>query len=141
MKNVLVISDQPLAVFALRAMLARPALVAQVHDANHLSEAMQMLSGRQPYDMIVLDLDTGGVRPVSTSALLRQMWPEIPLVLLWSEESQADWVQSADLHIAACLSKRIDTETLRSSLRSMLSRVRPSQHNRSATPPAPAHAG
>src|SRR5688500_20182566 len=86
--KALVISDQPLTVIALQSVLRRADPEADLLDATHLGEALRTLHDQGPFDFIVLDLDTHGVRRVSGAALLRQMWPGVPLALS-SETQQA----------------------------------------------------
>jgi DNA-binding NarL/FixJ family response regulator len=123
--DLLLISDQPLTVLALRAVLSRHEPVANVVDATHLAEAMGLLSGPHDFRLIVLDLDTHGVRPVSTAALLREMWPRIPMALLASQGGPASWVDSpwmdtGDLGLSGCLLKTASATELRSAVAGML---------------------
>ncbi|MEW6704731.1 MAG: response regulator [Pseudomonadota bacterium] len=118
--DVLLISDQPLTVLALRAVLSRHEPVARVVDASHMAEAMTMLTGPQHFSLMVLDLDTHGVRPVSTTALLREMWPQMPLALLASTECDSTIVRSVDLGVCGYVLKTSDADTLRSAFRLML---------------------
>ena len=118
--DILLISDQPLTVLALRAVLNRHEPVANVVDASHMAEAMTLLTGPQKFDLMVLDLDTHGVRPVSTTALLREMWPQMPLALLASTECDSTIVRSVDLGVCGYVLKTADADTLRSAFKQML---------------------
>lgn len=110
--DILLISDQPLTVVALRAVLRRQVPDAQVLDAAYMAEAMTLLNEHTDVRLVVLDLDTHGVRPVSTSALLRELWPQVPLVVLASNESDAGLLESVDLGVAAYLLKTAETQAL-----------------------------
>ena len=66
--DILLISDQPLTVIALRSVLSGHDQVAGVIDAACMAEAMTLLTGPHQFGMIVLDLDTHGVRAVITRA-------------------------------------------------------------------------
>jgi DNA-binding NarL/FixJ family response regulator len=118
--DILLISDQPLTVLALRAVLGRHEPVARVVDASHLAEAMTLLTGPHEFALVALDLDTHGVRPVSTTALLREMWPDLPLALLATTECDSTIVRSVDLGVCGYLLKSADADTLRSAFRRML---------------------
>lgn len=111
--DVLAISDQPLTVLALRSILRQASPAAQVFDASHLGEAMSMLGEPEQFGMIVLDLDTHGVRGLSTPALLRQMWPSVPLVLLASRECDVPFVRAVELGVSGYVLKTASTEELR----------------------------
>jgi len=115
--DILLISDQPLTVLALRAVLGRSEPVGQVVDASYMAEAMSMLAGPHAFGLIVLDLDTHGVRAVSTTALLRELWPQIPLVILASSECDSAIVRSVDLGVSGYLLKTTDTDSLRAAFR------------------------
>ncbi len=118
--DVLVISDQPLTVLALRAVLTGHTPVREVLDATYMAEAMTMLSSRHEIGLVVLDIDTHGVRAVSTTALLREMWPQVPLAILSSSECDSTIVRSVDLGVSGYVLKTADTETLRAAFRRML---------------------
>jgi DNA-binding NarL/FixJ family response regulator len=118
--DILLISDQPLTVLALRAVLGRHEPVARVVDASHLAEAMTLLTGPHEFALVALDLDTHGVRPVSTTALLREMWPDLPLALLATTECDSTIVRSVDLGVCGYLLKSADADTLRSAFSRML---------------------
>lgn len=118
--DILLISDQPLTVIALRSVLNGNDHVAAVIDAAYMAEAMTMLSGPHQFGMIVLDLDTHGVRAVSTTALMRELWPHIPLVILSSAACDAGLVRSVDLGVIGYALKTEATDTLREAFRLML---------------------
>ncbi|MED5618260.1 response regulator [Ideonella sp. BN130291] len=118
--DILLISDQPLTVLALRAVLSRHQPVANVVDATHMAEAMTLLNGKHSFGLLVLDLDTHGVRAVSTTALLREMWPHIPMALLASSECDSTIVRSVDLGVSGYVLKTADTDTLRQAFKQML---------------------
>jgi DNA-binding NarL/FixJ family response regulator len=118
--DILLISDQPLTVLALRAVLSRHEPVARVVDASHMAEAMTMLTGPHEFQLMVLDLDTHGVRPVSTTALLREMWPHIPLALMATTECDSTIVRSVDLGASGYVLKTSDAATLRRAFQQML---------------------
>jgi DNA-binding NarL/FixJ family response regulator len=118
--DILLISDQPLTVIALRSVLSSHEHVATVVDAAYMAEAMTLLTGPHQFGMIVLDLDTHGVRAVSTSALMRELWPHIPLVILSSAACDAGLVRSVDLGVIGYALKTEETDTLREAFRLML---------------------
>lgn len=118
--DILLISDQPLTVLALRAVLSRHEPVAKVVDASHMAEAMTMLTGPHEFALVVLDLDTHGVRPVSTTALMREMWPHIPLALLATTECDSTIVRSVDLGVCGYVLKTADSQELRKAFQQML---------------------
>lgn len=120
--RVLVISDQPLTVFALRGVLLQCDPDATVDDAAYLAEAMELLtlSHRDPIDLILLDLDTHGMRRIHGATLLRQMWPDIPLAVISATEPDLDVVHAIDIGAMGYLLKTADTDTLVNALRHVM---------------------
>jgi DNA-binding NarL/FixJ family response regulator len=118
--DILLISDQPLTVLALRAVLGRQEPKARVVDASHLAEAMSMLAGPHDFKLLVLDLDTQGVRRLSTTALLRELWPQLPLALLASTECDSTIVRAVDLGVSGFVLKSAEAPALRAAFRQML---------------------
>lgn len=118
--KTLVVSDQPLTVIALQSVVRRVAPHAEQLDATHLGEAMQLLTEHGPVDLMVLDLDTHGMRRVSGAALLRQMWPGVPMMLVCDAEHAADASRSADIGAEACLLKADPTEKISAAFASVL---------------------
>jgi DNA-binding NarL/FixJ family response regulator len=118
--KTLVVSDQPLTVIALQSVLRRVAPGAEQLDATHLGEAMQLLTEHGPVDLMVLDLDTHGMRRVSGAALLRQMWPAVPMMLVCDAEHAVDASRSADIGVDACLLKADPTDKISAAFASVL---------------------
>lgn len=118
--EALVISDQPLTVVGIRSLLRTVDPTVSVCDATHMAEAMGMLCGEHRIGLIVLDLDTHGTRPLMNIALLRDMWPCIPLAVMSSKECDSTIVQAVDLGVAGYLLKSADNDTLRAALKHML---------------------
>lgn len=114
--KTLVISDQPLTVIALQSVLRRVAPQAELYDATHLGEAMQLLTEDGPFDLLVLDLDTHGVKRVSGAALLRQMWPAMPTALIADMEHDEDVTRSVDIGATAYVLKSDPTDKLSAAL-------------------------
>lgn len=118
--KALVISDQPLTVIALQSVLRHAHSEAELFDAVHLGEALQTLSDQGPFDFIVLDLDTQGVKRVSGAALLRQMWPGVPLALISESQHDQDVARSVDIGAMGYLLKTDTTEALSEAMARML---------------------
>lgn len=118
--EALVISNHALTVFGVRSLLyaVEPGIV--VCDASHMAEAMGMLAGEHRFRVIVLDLDTPGGRPLMHAALLRDMWPSIPLVVIGSKAGDSTMERASELGVVACLHKDEDTDMLRRSFRRVL---------------------
>lgn len=121
--KTLVVSDQPLTVIAMQSVLRRVAPGAEQLDASYLGEAMQLLTEHGPVDLMVLDLDTHGMQRVSGAALLRQMWPGVPMMLVCDAAHAADASRSADIGAEGCLLKADPTDKLSAAFASVLAAV------------------
>jgi DNA-binding NarL/FixJ family response regulator len=118
--EALVISDQPLTVLGIRSLLRAADPAVAVCDASGMADAMGMLCGEHRIGLIVLDLDTHGTRPLMNTALLRDMWSSIPLVVMSSKECDSTIVQAVDLGVVGYLLKSADNDTLRGAFRQVL---------------------
>lgn len=81
---------------------------------------MAMLGNGDQFGMIVLDLDTHVVRSLGTPALLRQMWPSVPLVLLASRECDVSIVRTVEHGVSGYVLKTASTEELRRACTTLL---------------------
>jgi DNA-binding NarL/FixJ family response regulator len=130
--EVLVISNHALTVFGVRSLLCAVEPAVEVRDAAHMAQAMALLSGEHDFRVIVLDLDVHGMRPLMNAALLRDMWPDIPLVVIGSTACDPLMERALELGAKSYLRKREDTELLRESFRSILAgAVEPERLNES----------
>lgn len=118
--EAVVISDQPLTVLGIRSLLHAVDAAVRVCDATHMGEAMGMLSGEHRIGLIVLDLDMHGARPLMNIALLRDLWPSVPLAVISSKDCDSTIVDAVDLGVLGYLLKNADTDTLRDGFRQML---------------------
>lgn len=118
--EALVISDQPLTVLGIRTLLRTVDQSVAVCDATHMADAMGMLCGEHHVGLIVLDLDTRGTRPLMNIALLRDMWPNIPLAVISSKNCDSTMVKAVDLGVVGYLLKSSENDTLRTALKHVL---------------------
>jgi DNA-binding NarL/FixJ family response regulator len=107
--EVLSISDQPLVQTRMRSALRAFDERAALCEADGMSQAMGMLCGDHRFALIVLDLDSRGTRPLMNTALLRDLWPSLPLLVLSSKASESTLAQALELGAIGHLQKSADT--------------------------------
>jgi DNA-binding NarL/FixJ family response regulator len=118
--EALLISDQPLAQLRMRSMLRALDRNATLCEAQDMAQAMGMLCGDHRFGFIVLDLDTRGTRPLMNTALLRDLWPSLPLLVLSSKASESTLAQAVDLGAMGHLPKSADTASFVEAFTSVL---------------------
>jgi DNA-binding NarL/FixJ family response regulator len=111
--EALVISNQALTVFGVRSVLCavEPSMV--VCDATRMVQAMGLLAAEHDFRVIVLDLELNDGRPLMNAALLRDMWPDIPLVVMAPKGGDPMMERALELGVREYLHKREDTDVLR----------------------------
>jgi DNA-binding NarL/FixJ family response regulator len=118
--DVLVISDQLLARVGVRAQLQAIDPGLTVCEACDMGQAMARLNVEPAARLIVLDLDAHRSRPLMNTVLLRELWPDIPLVVMSSKPSRSALQQAQEAGVAAYFDKAADTALLREALKQVL---------------------
>jgi DNA-binding NarL/FixJ family response regulator len=122
--DVLLISDQPLTVIALRSVLQHLEAGIEVDDATHLNEAVDMLDRPHHYRLVVLDLDTLGLRSPAAAAALRRGRDALAFALLAGTPRRSDAAIAAAADDAPVLGKQWPNEALIEALRPLLEPAR-----------------
>jgi DNA-binding NtrC family response regulator len=106
--RVLVVDDEPAVRFALEEALAAPALV--ISSAASAAEALP-LAGEA--DVVVTDLVMPGEDGLALAAKLRELDPELPVILLTARGSERIAVQAMKAGVHDYLTKPFGVEELR----------------------------
>ncbi len=104
--RILLVEDEPANAFLFREFLARaPGLAgAEIHDANRLSTALELLEGEQ-FDLVFLDLGLPDSYGLETLEAFRARAPTIPVVVLSGSVDPATEDKARALGAAAFLNK------------------------------------
>ncbi len=104
--RILLVEDEPANAFLFREFLARaPGLAgAEIHDANRLSTALDMLES-QRFDLVFLDLGLPDSYGLDTLEAFRTRVPAIPVVVLSGSVDPATEEKARTLGAAAFLNK------------------------------------
>lgn len=92
-----------------------------LHAAN-LAEALDALGADAGVDLILLDFILPGVRGLQALETLRERHPDVPLVMLSSQEDQATVLRSIQLGAMGFIPKSASSELMFEALRTVLAR-------------------
>jgi DNA-binding NarL/FixJ family response regulator len=108
MKNIsiLLIDDHAMFRSGLRMVLNGSLPQAGIIEAGSLNEAMQVMT-EQP-DVVLLDIKLPGLNGVDGIALIRRRWPQVPVIML-SSQDEPETVRMALARGATCFISKADT--------------------------------
>jgi DNA-binding NarL/FixJ family response regulator len=114
--HVLLVDDHPLILMALTAMVESIAPGARVRPVGSGSAARRALDQHEDIDLVLLDLQLGEAISFDLLAELRQVRPELPVVVLADTDRAADVIHAIDLGAMGYLPKRMATDELADAL-------------------------
>ena len=108
-KLVLVVDDQ----LGIRLLLAEvlQEYGYQVALASDGGEAWQQAARKRP-DLVLLDMNMPGLGGVDTLAKLRQLYPDLPVLMLTADEDEDKWAQVEQLGVQGKIDKPFDLDDL-----------------------------
>ena len=128
MQRILVIDDHALYRDGLRLALARALPEAAVEEAGSLNEALNLAVAP---DVVVLDVKLPGLNGVEGMPLLRRAWPQVPVIVLSSQDEPENARAALARGANAFLSKAESAEKIVAVVKTTLSGEAP------PTAPAP----
>lgn len=114
--NVLLADDHDLVRDGMIAILSRDDPAINVRAVDDLDAALGLLE-EQDYDVIVLDLRMPGMRGLSGISRVRELYPDLPIVLLSGAISQSDIDEAYELGIRGFVPKTLAGKALVNALR------------------------
>lgn len=114
--NVLLADDHDLVRDGMIAILSRDDPAINVRAVDDLNAALGLLE-EQDYDVIVLDLRMPGMRGLSGISRVRELYPDLPIVLLSGAISQSDIDEAYELGIRGFVPKTLAGKALVNALR------------------------
>jgi DNA-binding NarL/FixJ family response regulator len=82
--HILLIDDHAMFRTGLRMVLSAHLPEAQVFDAGSLNEAMRGMPNMP--DVILLDIKLPGINGLDGIAMLKRKWPQVPILILYSQD-------------------------------------------------------
>ncbi|MEQ8655075.1 MAG: response regulator transcription factor [Kiloniellales bacterium] len=114
--NVLLADDHDLVRDGMIAILSRDDPAINVRAVDDLNAALGLLE-EEDYDVIVLDLRMPGMRGLSGISRVRELYPDLPIVLLSGAISQSDIDEAYELGIRGFVPKTLAGKALVNALR------------------------
>jgi DNA-binding NarL/FixJ family response regulator len=94
MDRILITDDHPLVRNGVRALLASAFPAWELHEADSLKSAIDLLSANPDFDLVTLDLDLPDAKQLEALAFLRARFPSVPIAIL-SASRDAGLVRAA----------------------------------------------
>lgn len=119
--RVLLLDDHPLIVTALRELLS--GLGPDVHTvgAGQAAQALGLLESGEPFDLVLLDLHLPDRDGFDVLAEMRAAWPRLPVVVVSSQDRDADVSRALAMGAMGFIPKRATHEVMREAVLSVLS--------------------
>ncbi len=114
--KVLLADDHDLVRDGMIAIMSRDDPAIQVTAVDNLDTALGVLE-EQDFEVIVLDLRMPGMRGLAGVSRVRELYPDIPIVLMSGAISQADVDEAYDLGIRGFVPKTLAGKALVNALR------------------------
>ena len=119
--KVLLIDDHPLILAAMQAVIGGLGEDVAVTGAQSAAQAWSCLQDTPGFDLALLDLVLGDADGFEVLAQMRQMHPQVPVVILSASENAGDVVRALDLGAMGFVPKRASTQALVEALRIVMS--------------------
>lgn len=115
--KILVVDDHPLMREALRTVLQQLGSPTVVLEAQDCPTALILAEGHVDLDLVLLDLALPGVHGLDALAVLRERYPELPVVVLSADEGQQTILQAIERGAMGFIPKSSPREVMLSALR------------------------
>lgn len=120
MGRFLVADDHPLFREAVCLLLGQLAKTAECCEAANLDEAMSLLGGSGPFDLILLDLNMPGSDALSGLQVLRSLTPDTPIAIISHTEDDTLIERGIDCGAVGYIPKSLSHEAILDALRTIL---------------------
>jgi DNA-binding NarL/FixJ family response regulator len=115
--KILVVDDHPLMREALRTVLQQLGSPTVVLEAQDCPTALVFAEGHVDLDLVLLDLALPGIHGLDALAVLRERYPELPVVVLSADEGQQTVLQAIERGAMGFIPKSSPREVMLSALR------------------------
>jgi two-component system nitrate/nitrite response regulator NarL len=118
--KLLVVDDHPLFRQGVRQLIELDSELSLIAEAATPNEAMRCIESGKP-DLVLLDLNLGsGTNGLDFLKILRDTWPDLPIVILTVSDSEDDLLQALRDGAAGYLLKNIPPEDVLTGIHSAL---------------------
>ncbi len=119
--NILLADDHDLVRDGITSFLQTAAPDVTVAQAKDFAEALAIVNGEQPIDLTILDLNMPGMNGLSGLTVMRQKFPDVPVVILSGSVKRSDVLNALEHGASGYLPKTLSGKSLINALRLVLS--------------------
>lgn len=119
--NILLADDHDLVRDGITSFLHTAAPDVTVAQAKDFAEALAIVNGEQPIDLTILDLNMPGMNGLSGLTVMRQKFPDVPVVILSGSVKRSDVLNALEHGASGYLPKTLSGKSLINALRLVLS--------------------
>jgi UDP-3-O-[3-hydroxymyristoyl] N-acetylglucosamine deacetylase len=124
-RTVLIVDDEAAIRRAVQGVLQDDGLLTiQVESGE---EALKVVAERRP-DLVLLDIWMSGLDGIETLRILRERWPNIPVVMMSGHASIATAIEATRIGAADFIEKPIDLDRLLAAVRAVLRQTSTESH-------------
>ncbi len=119
--KILIVDDHPLIQEALAQVLQNLDRQIEIFASHDREQTIEQIAGHDRFDLVLLDLDVPGVTGFSLLRELRELYPEIPIVVLSGKQDRDTVLGAIDLGAMGFIPKTSNSKVLLSALQVVLS--------------------
>ena len=118
--KILVVDDHPLIRAAVRNVLTQIETDVAVHEAQNCPAALALVDAHPDFTLVLLDLHLPGMGGLDALSILRERYPEIPVVVLSAADDRDSVLQALDRGAMGFIPKSSSNDVMVSALRLVL---------------------
>ncbi|MEQ5776852.1 MULTISPECIES: response regulator transcription factor [unclassified Thalassospira] len=119
--NILLADDHDLVRDGITSFLQTAAPDVTVAQAKDFAEALAIVNGERSIDLTILDLNMPGMNGLSGLTVMRQKYPDVPVVILSGSVKRSDVLNALEHGASGYLPKTLSGKSLINALRLVLS--------------------
>lgn len=118
--KILVVDDHPLIRAAVRNVLTQLETDVAVHEAQNCPAALALVDAHPDFTLVLLDLHLPGMGGLDALSILRERYPEIPVVVLSAADDHDSVLQALDRGAMGFIPKSSSNDVMVNALRLVL---------------------
>lgn len=115
--KILVVDDHPLIRAAVRNVLTQIETGVAVHEAQNCTAALALVDAHPDFSLVLLDLHLPGMGGLDALSILRERFPEIPVVVLSAADDRDSVLQALDRGAMGFIPKSSSNDVMVNALR------------------------
>ncbi|OSQ38557.1 response regulator [Thalassospira mesophila] len=119
--NILLADDHDLVRDGITSFLQTAAPDVTIAQAKDFAEALAIVNGERSIDLTILDLNMPGMNGLSGLTVMRQKYPDVPVVILSGSVKRSDVLNALEHGASGYLPKTLSGKSLINALRLVMS--------------------